>query len=77
MSHTTSIEALVAADMRKALRRVMCNKLDQQICQVAQRSTEVVVDTLSTSVCRNLGRQTRQQPGQGLRSPPQSTVPEG
>jgi hypothetical protein len=42
--------------------------LDQQICQVAQRSTEGVINALSTGVCRNLGRQTRQQPGEGLGS---------
>ena len=46
----------------------MCNELDQQICQVAQRPTQGVVDPLSTGVCRNLGRQTRQQPGEGLGS---------
>ena len=46
----------------------MCNELDQQICQVAERSTEGVVDALSTGVCRNLGRQARQQPGEGLGS---------
>jgi hypothetical protein len=46
----------------------MCNELDQQACQVAQRSTEGVVDPLSTGVCRNFGRKARQQPGEGLGS---------
>jgi hypothetical protein len=46
----------------------MCNELDQQICQVAEQSIEGVVDALSTGVCRNLGRQTCQQPAEGLRS---------
>ena len=53
---------------RPPLRRLMCNELDQQICQVAERSTEGVVDALSTGVCRNLGRETCQQPGEGLGS---------
>jgi hypothetical protein len=48
------------------LRRLMCNELDQQVCQVAERSTEGIVDPLSTGVCGNLGRQARQQPGEGL-----------
>jgi hypothetical protein len=46
----------------------MCNELDQQICQVAQRSTQGAVDPLSTGICRNFGRQTRQQSGEGLGS---------
>ncbi len=46
----------------------MCNELDQQVCQVAERSTEGVVDPLSTGVGRNLGRKARQQPAEGLGS---------
>ena len=46
----------------------MCNELDQQVRQMAQRSTQGVVDPLSTGVCRNLGRKARQQPGEGLGS---------
>jgi len=38
------------------------------IFPVAQRSTLGVVDPLSTGICCNLGRQTRQQPGEGLGS---------
>jgi hypothetical protein len=41
--------------------------LDQQVRQVAQGSAEGVVDPLSAGVGRNLGRQTRQQPAEGLR----------
>src|SRR5215203_4879274 len=48
------------------LRRVMCNELDQQVRQVAQRSAEGVVDPLSAGVCRHLGGQARQQPSQRL-----------
>jgi len=44
----------------------MCNELDQQICQVAERPTERVVDPLSTGVGRNLGRKARQQAVEGL-----------
>jgi hypothetical protein len=44
----------------------MCNELDQQVCQVAERSTEGIVDPLSTGVCGNLGCQARQQPAEGL-----------
>ena len=41
-----------------ALRRVMCNELDQQVRQVAQRSAKGVVDPLAAGVCCDLGRQT-------------------
>src|SRR5215203_687034 len=51
---------------RGLLRRVMCNELDQQVRQVAQRSVEGVVDPLSAGVCRDLGGQARQQPYQRL-----------
>src|SRR5215218_7190077 len=44
----------------------MCNELDQQVRQVAQRSVEGVVDPLSAGVCRDLCRQARQQPSQRL-----------
>src|SRR5215211_3265505 len=50
------------------LRRLMCNELDQQICQMTQRSAEGVVDALCASVGHNLGGQTRQQPSQRLRT---------
>jgi hypothetical protein len=46
----------------------MCNELDQQVRQVAQRSAEGVVDALAAGVRRNLGRQTSQQPAEGLRT---------
>src|ERR671920_235517 len=39
-----------------SLRRVMCNELDQQVRQVAQLSTEGVVDLLCAGVGRDLGR---------------------
>ena len=42
----------------------MCNDLDQEICQLTQRSAEGVVDPLSAGVGRDLGRQTRQQPSE-------------
>jgi hypothetical protein len=48
------------------LRRLMCNELYKQVRQVAQRSAEGVVNPLSAGVCRNLGRQARQQPSQRL-----------
>ena len=41
---------------RRHLRRVMCNELDQQVRQVAQRSAEGVVDLLCAGVGRDLGR---------------------
>src|SRR5215218_3778196 len=50
------------------LRRLMCNELDQQIRQVAQRSAEGVVDPLAAGVRGDLGRQTSQQPAEGLRT---------
>ena len=40
----------------------------EQICQVAQRSAEGVVDPLAAGVGRDLGRQTSQQPAQRLRT---------
>jgi hypothetical protein len=47
----------------------MCNELDQQICQMTQRSAEGVVDALCAGVGRDLlGRQTCQQPAEGLGS---------
>src|SRR5215208_6058813 len=48
------------------LRRLMCNELDQQVRQVAQRSAQGIVDPLPTGVRRDLGRQAGQQPAQGL-----------
>jgi hypothetical protein len=50
------------------LRRVMCNELDQQLCQVTQRSAERIIDPLATGVRRDLGRHARQQPTEGLGS---------
>ena len=44
----------------------MCNELYKQVRQVAQRSAERVVDTLSAGVCCDLGRQARQQSSQRL-----------
>jgi hypothetical protein len=46
----------------------MCNELDQQVCQVAQRSTEGVVDPLCAGVGANLGSEARQQATEGLGS---------
>src|SRR5829696_1148215 len=46
----------------------MCNELYEQICQVAQRSAERVVDLLCAGVGRDLGGQARQQPSQRLRT---------
>jgi hypothetical protein len=45
----------------------MCNELDQQIRQVAQRSAEGVVDPLAAGVRGDLCPQTSQQPAEGLR----------
>jgi hypothetical protein len=42
--------------------------LDQQVRQLTQRPTEGVVHALSAGVGRDLGGQTCQQPGEGLRS---------
>ena len=38
------------------LRRVMCNELNQQVRQMAQRSSEGVVDLLCAGVGCDLGR---------------------
>src|SRR5918995_3157414 len=46
------------------LRRVMCNELDQEICQLTQWSSDGVVDPLNAGVGRDLRRQARQQPSQ-------------
>ena len=40
--------------------------LDQQVCQLTQRSVDRVVDLLSAGVGRDLGGQARQQPSQRL-----------
>ena len=40
----------------------MCNELDQEICQLTQRSPDGVVDPLNAGVGRDLRRQARQQP---------------
>jgi sec-independent protein translocase protein TatA len=48
-----------ASEDADALRRVMCNELNQQVRQVAQRSAKGVVDPLAQGVCCDLGRQTR------------------
>ncbi len=45
----------------------MCNELNQQVRQVTQRSAERAVDPLPAGVRRDLGRQARQQPAEGLR----------
>jgi hypothetical protein len=42
----------------------MCNELDQQVCQLTQRSAEGVVDPLSAGVGRDLRRQAPQKPSQ-------------
>jgi hypothetical protein len=42
--------------------------LDQQVRQLTQRPTEGVVHALSAGVGRDLGGQTCQKPGEGLRS---------
>ncbi len=44
----------------------MCNELDQQVRQMAQRSAEGVVDPLAAGVRRDLGGQANQQPAQCL-----------
>ncbi len=46
----------------------MCNELDQQVRQVAQRSAEGAVDPLPAGVRCDLGGQAHQQPAQGLGS---------
>ena len=50
------------------LRRAMCNELDQQIRQVAQRSAKGVVHPLAQGVCCDLGRQTPYKAAQRLRT---------
>src|SRR5215210_3119542 len=42
----------------------MCNELDQQVCQLTQRSSDGIVDPLSAGVRCDLRRQARQQPSQ-------------
>ena len=44
----------------------MKTALDQQVCQLTQRSVDGVVDPLSAGVGRDLGGQARQQPSQRL-----------
>ena len=56
------------AQQIEALRRLMCNELDQQICQVTQRSAEDIVDPLSTGVRCDLCCKASQQPTEGLGS---------
>src|SRR5918995_2043160 len=51
---------------RRSLRRVMHNRSDQQVGQVAQRSPELVVEPLPASVGRHLGRQAGQKTAQRL-----------
>jgi hypothetical protein len=46
----------------------MCNELDQQVCQVTQRSAEEIVDPLATGVRCDLCCKARQQPTEGLGS---------
>jgi hypothetical protein len=48
------------------LRRVMHNRSDQQVGQVAQRSPELVVEPLPASVGRHLGRQAGQKTAERL-----------
>src|SRR5215207_9600060 len=54
-------------EFTRTLRRVMHNRSDQKVGQVAQRSSELVVEPLPASVGRHLGRQagqkTTQRPG--------------
>jgi hypothetical protein len=52
--------------MNTAVRRLMCNKLDEQVRQAARRSAEGVVDPLGARVRGDLCRQTNQQPAEGL-----------
>ena len=52
----------------RELRRLMHNFSDQEIGQIAQRSTEFAIEILSASVGDDLGRQTSQKPAQGLRT---------
>ena len=54
-----TVFAVLALEASHPLRRVMCNELDQQVRQVAQRSAKGVVDPLAQGVCCDLGRQTR------------------
>jgi len=57
-----SITIWESEESMEALRRVMCNELDQQVSQVTQRSAEGIVDRLCASVRCDLRRQARQQP---------------
>src|SRR5215210_709937 len=50
------------------LRRVMCNELNEKVRQVAQRTTEQVIQPLTAGVRRDFGRQAGQQPTQGFGS---------
>ena len=52
---------------KNPLRRVMCNELDQQVCQMTQRSAEGVVDPLGAGVGCDLGRQACKQTSQSFR----------
>jgi hypothetical protein len=51
----------LAKTWRELLRRVMHNRSDQKVGQVAQRSPELVVEPLPASVSRHLGRQAGQK----------------
>src|SRR5215207_8078735 len=50
-----------AAGVRQVLRRVMHNRSDQKVGQVAQRSSELIVEPLPAGVGRDLGRQAGQK----------------
>src|SRR5918993_5629136 len=65
-AETPSEEARYLAPTSRVLRRVMHNRSDQKVDQVAQRSPELVVEPLSASVGRHLGRQAGQKTTQRL-----------
>src|SRR5918992_2196628 len=68
MEHPCPLYTTTHSLLTEALRRLMCNELDQQVRQMTQRSAEGIVDPLCAGVGHDLGGQRRQQPSQRLRT---------
>src|SRR5918992_6311870 len=68
MEHPCPLYTTTHSLLTEALRRLMCNDLDQQVRQMTQRSAEGIVDPLCAGVGHDLGCQRRQQPSQRLRT---------
>jgi len=62
------LQHLALLPLGVSLRRLMCNELDQQACQMAQLPAERLIDPLCAGECRNHGGEACQHPAQGLGS---------